>query len=479
MTKQICFFHRNSFHEILFPKIGKYLEDVYGYKIFHVSRYSLNEYLNVFNYEKYMETIWNDMDLSYERLASIEMEYPTYDMMRAIYSEREFNYFPKYYNKKPVPYEEQIKYLIGCLVAFENFIKKNKIELVLSELPQGIPDVFQAVCERYGVMYRTMRASKITPGTVFCQDVHEIPVGMLERYKNYLESTIPDEARKQAIEHIESIREKINLPAYMEITGKKYRLLTIRKMWAFLRAILHRKKGTSPVSINKSPLLNSIYWNIHRTYNIWNVRWHKKTWFFNGELPKSTKYFVFTLQYEPENSTSVRAYPFFNQMCVIEQIAKALPLGVILVVKEHKGNQGYRKGKFYKELSYLPNVKLVDANTQVSTLVKNSIGVITLTSRMGWEAIVMRKPVIVIGTTFYSSFEYVKKPKSWGELRSCIREIVSGENYFTKPDYEEKLIAYCASYITSTKKGFYIAKSEKSLSEKNAENLATAIVEMV
>jgi hypothetical protein len=161
-------------------------------------------------------------------------------------------------------------------------------------------------------------------------------------------------------------------------------------------------------------------------------------------------------------------------MCVIQQIAKALPLGVTLAVKEHKGNQGYRKPAFYRDVHYLPNVKLISREADVSTLIRNSVGVITLTSRMGWEALVLRKPVISFGSSFWTSFEEVRKPGSWAELKAMVEHCVDDGGHVGS-DYDKRLLAYAAAYISRIHKGNFVCGSKQFLIPKNIENVARIV----
>ena len=233
------------------------------------------------------------------------------------------------------------------------------------------------------------------------------------------------------------------------------------------------------ISRVKHPIRNSVLWNIHRFINIWRTKLYKSRWFCRSLAP-GEKYFLFPLQYEPEASTFVRAFPFFNQMFIIQQIATALPLGITLIVKEHKGNPGYRKSTFYRELQYLPNVKLVDRETELNSLISNSIGIITLTSRMGWEGLVLKKPVIALGSSFYTFFEEVKKPGSWMELKRMIEECVKNiDNDNKDSDYDKKLLSYTAAYISLIKKGNYIPGSKGVFEEENISAVAKVLNEKI
>jgi capsule polysaccharide export protein KpsC/LpsZ len=160
---------------------------------------------------------------------------------------------------------------------------------------------------------------------------------------------------------------------------------------------------------------------------------------------------------------------------MIENLAKALPLGVYLVVKEHRGNQGYRKPRDYRDIWYLPNVMLVPPEYPINELIKGGLGVITMTSRMGWEACVMGKKVIGLGKTFYSVLDEVRKPASWEELRKLL--LVADDWNNAQPQQREgRLEALAAAYMSLTCEGKYVFKGGGVGSNENIRLLSEAIV---
>ncbi len=475
MVKRVAFLHRNSFHDILFVEVGKVLRQKYNLDIMHVRNLGSINGENVFQFENLIEKKWNNIDISYLNLSNLEKEYPCCDFMRTLYSEREYSYFPKYYRLKPVSYEEQLKYLVGCFLVFEELLEQNNIDCFFSELITGLPDgVLYAICKKRGIQYISLRSSKLLPGIIICDQDFDLPTGMLDVYKSFLQSGIPAEYHDLAKSHINDLKSKIMMPNYMRVTGKKYKLMNSKRLLNSISVLRAGKNRINSISTLKHPFRTPVFWNIFRFINIWHTRKNKSRWFCE-KLPPEEKYFVYPLHYEPEASTFIRAFPFTDQMHVIQQIAKALPLGITLIVKEHRGNQGYRKSGFYRELQYLPNVRLVPPEMENNYLVSNSIGIITLTGRMGWESLVLGKPVIALGSTFWTFFEEVKKPRSWIELKSMIEDCVTSTGHNKEFNYNNNLQAYAAAYISLTREGNYVPKSDGSLDESNFENIATAL----
>lgn len=132
-------------------------------------------------------------------------------------------------------------------------------------------------------------------------------------------------------------------------------------------------------------------------------------------------YVIFPLHYEPEASTLVRAPYYMNQSALVEDIAKSLPTGVVLYVKEHPVARGRRRPGYYEHLQSLFNVEVIAPWEDSWTLVKNAAAVAVITSTMGWESLLCGRPTIVFGHAFYNSFPLVyrafERPKEqWSEL---------------------------------------------------------------
>jgi hypothetical protein len=141
------------------------------------------------------------------------------------------------------------------------------------------------------------------------------------------------------------------------------------------------------------------------------------------EIVQDLPYVYFPLQLQPERSTLI-ASPFYtNQLQVIINIAKSLPVGYLLYVKEHpmQSVSNWREISFYKSILDLPNVRFFHQNTSNEKIIKNSSLVITVTGTGSLEAAIYKKPSIVFGDTIYSKLPSVYRIGSYEELPNAIR----------------------------------------------------------
>ncbi len=133
-------------------------------------------------------------------------------------------------------------------------------------------------------------------------------------------------------------------------------------------------------------------------------------------LPRfGESYVLFAMQVEPEVSTSVFAPYCTDQVGVVEDIARGLPVDTVLYVKEHPVMMGRRSVKDYQRLKRVPNVRLLAAGLSTSHLISGAAAVVVITSTVGWEAVVQDRPVIVLGNVWYDGCGLVEKVRAVSE----------------------------------------------------------------
>lgn len=153
--------------------------------------------------------------------------------------------------------------------------------------------------------------------------------------------------------------------------------------------------------------------------------------------PKLEEKFVFyPLHLEPEQAILDYAPYYINQLALIEQIARALPIEMKLYIKDHPMMANVRPRSDYKKLLNIPNVRLIDVKTKSFDVLKNCSLVITTNSTAGWEALFLGKPVITFGNVFYNLFPSVKRCAEIEKLYQTIQGQLNNHNFneelFTK-----------------------------------------------
>ena len=120
----------------------------------------------------------------------------------------------------------------------------------------------------------------------------------------------------------------------------------------------------------------------------------------------------------------------------------------VLVIKEHPQQTGMLLGKKFRDLKKrLSNIAYLPAEYPTKTLIRQSNLIITQTSTAGWEAILLGKPVVVIGKVFYDKYPLVNKFINFEQLRENIRK-----NNFLIPE-KNTTIKFTAQFYNYCKNG--------------------------
>lgn len=119
--------------------------------------------------------------------------------------------------------------------------------------------------------------------------------------------------------------------------------------------------------------------------------------------------------------------PFFtNQVELIRNIVRSLPVGYRLLVKEHpvQKSREWRPINEYKQILEIPNVTLIHPTFLDHDLYKKSSLVISIAGSSGFEAALFEKPTLIFGNAIYSYLPSVKKNLSMDNLSMDIRNLL-------------------------------------------------------
>jgi len=137
----------------------------------------------------------------------------------------------------------------------------------------------------------------------------------------------------------------------------------------------------------------------------------------------------FPLHYEPELSLLVLAPQFTDQIHLIGQIARALPVGMSLYVKEHPAMVQYRPRSYYERLKKIPNVKLLSPTLSGFAVGPRAKLVATITGTVGWEACLFGVPVISFGHQNFNALSNVTHCSDLEVLPRLVKERLNASAY--------------------------------------------------
>lgn len=337
-------------------------------------------------------------------------EFSKFNLNSALLSDFERVYAFSLHRNLGADYFDRLK---AALVSFFcEIFEKHNIDAVVFENISGIyAHIAWYVCQEKGKTYFGVSSSRL-PGRFSFKYGPFDDAKALDGLTNEILSgdlTVPHEVRHWSSDYIAGI-EKIT-PDYMKFNGSGRVSLLSNKDWPYKLRIA--------IGALRHAFQNSLY--AFTVGNPVNYRWQffvraMKRKFRVMVVPKyfdhfrsGEKYLLYPLHYHPESSTSVLCGTYLNEYEVIRNIAFNLPEGVRLYVKDHPSAHGYASWKFYRDVSRLPNVRLLLPSTPTKALVKASLAVITLTSTVGYEALLLGKRVFLFGNVFYELHKNVVK----------------------------------------------------------------------
>ena len=145
--------------------------------------------------------------------------------------------------------------------------------------------------------------------------------------------------------------------------------------------------------------------------------------------PAHRRLLLFPMQSVEESTVTVRSFGFSDQMQLVRQISLALPDDCSLLVKFHPHYFGVIDLREVRALMQLPDVYLMQSGVPMRQLLDQVDGVITINSTVGFEGVIMGKPVALLGKAIYGGQGLVVDactPRDWPRAFSSLLDFRPG-----------------------------------------------------
>ena len=147
----------------------------------------------------------------------------------------------------------------------------------------------------------------------------------------------------------------------------------------------------------------------------------------------------FPLQTDPESTLLERTPEYFCQLWAIASIARDLPVGATLLVKEHIFGIGRRPRDFIDQIAALKNVKLLKLSENALDVIRKVDAVVTINGTGGYEAAMLGKPGVFLAKRCDVAFlpHVVHAPIGQGLREALDRALAlaSGDRSFAREGY--------------------------------------------
>ncbi|HEX3685199.1 MAG TPA: hypothetical protein VHU83_21870 [Bryobacteraceae bacterium] len=333
------------------------------------------------------------------------------------------------------PFERVIKIVAGVCRFWEELLRNAQPDAIVGEVACASEWIAWSLSRRLGIQYLIPYPGPLPRRFYFVRS----PAGGWDAaeavYRDVKNRALTSNQIRVAEDFLTTFRQTrlrsaIHAPAFrspVRIDRSRIEQLTKRAKRVPFRVRTYLEDGHFEVgSYNGRPPWEPIWKDLRRI-----IRHLGQSRAFETAIAPGPKVY-FPLHVQPEFTIDVRAPFCTNQLALIENIAKSIPSGYRLVVKDHPGMRGLRPAHYYRDLKKLYNVQLVSPAIDSHCIIQASDALLTIVGTTAWEGILYEKPVIAFGPLGYKFFDLLYSCETISELPSILSNAIHGY----KPNYD-------------------------------------------
>jgi hypothetical protein len=227
-------------------------------------------------------------------------------------------------------------------------------------------------------------------------------------------------------------RTKMHLDA---VRSKTTILPLLRQIYRQLRLELPKHMRGQRLDYGNYILTEKISMIVKRWF--WDRRALREDWVL-PTLESDLPFIFFPLTTEPEAALLVESQKADDQTAIINWLAKTIPAGWHLVVKEHPAQPSSRVKGFLERIQRYPNVIMAASLEPAEELVQRAKAVALVHGTVGLQCALRGKPVITYHRHFIARvFPHVIYADSYDTTEAAVRRIVDND----LPTIRERLLA--------------------------------------
>ena len=338
----------------------------------------------------------------------------------------------------------------------EQFIDKYKITDYVEYGPASYASVIiMKVMEKKGVNIIELQSAPLQKRFAICNSLRNNWPELSKNYRELKKNGLTEKEKAEVVSILEQYHTK-HLKPDCAVSYSEQKLH---------KAFRYSKIGYRMIrEWHFPPTFRPLFWGvIQKAYDRMGI--------FENPVP-GEKYILYPLHFQPEAATLIYGKWYNNQLHLLENLVRSLPVGYKLYVKEHSYGYGNRSLKFCKEIRKYANVRLITPHVNSLELIEKASLIVTITGTPGWESLMFQKPPLIFGNIFYDIFDCAHKVEKIEDLPEMIRNLLD-----QKINHEEILIIL-AAMLKSTYPGLARLPSDcncHSLEEENIQLLAQGI----
>lgn len=308
------------------------------------------------------------------------------------------DYRPRY------SHEQMLSILEIALQRLERLLDEVRPDIVLSLDPVIFGDyLLYLFCKSRGIPMLFLRTTKIKNYIEFNDGIFGCSNHIYKLFQQYEnEDGHGDEYTKQAEAYLTEIEhEDIRYEGMILIPSERKKVQSRRNpVNTLVRGLLteseyllkYRKDHGTP-----GLLFPYLYKKFISPFKAWIQARRYSEYYVSPDKLASLNFAFYPLQSEPEISSLIWGKSYMNHIETIRNIARSLPVGMKLLVKEHPRALGYRSNGYYAKILEIPNVLLAHPDQEVQPIIKKAKIVISIATFVALEAVIKHVPSIMLG----------------------------------------------------------------------------------
>jgi len=180
---------------------------------------------------------------------------------------------------------------------------------------------------------------------------------------------------------------------------------------------------------NKKEEFNHIGYHVarHLQMLVNNLRLNR----YYRSLPRNEPFIYYPLHVPNDAALTIRSPEYLDQYSLLDYVARMIPGGYKLIIKEHPALVGAVDYQRVRDLlTNYEHLMILNPSINNFDVMRSADAVITVNSKSGAEAILLGKPVVVLGDAFYRTSKLVHVTERLGQLPEILQRAI--EN---KPDH--------------------------------------------
>jgi hypothetical protein len=305
------------------------------------------------------------------------------------------------------------------------------------------------VARHHGVRYFAIRPGTLLEpgkgGGFFANTEYLECDRMLAAYERRAGQILTLDERRRTDTLLEAIQSFGGLTKYHAATSKGKsrgrRAITpnLKRLFPYLIENYQRNKSVEYIKIDPARKLLANLLRISR-------KWMSRNCFGSQNLNSiPARSVLYALHYQPEQSTLAQGVWYANQVALVENVSKSLPLGYTLVVKEHPWGRGNRPRWQYDHMAGLYNVEFCDAPAK--QIIERVDAVVTVTGTVAVESLAFDKPCVLLGRSYFEFCDLFYRVRDVQDLPDTLARILIDGDYQKQPDRQGRLHRFLMAYL--------------------------------